>query len=293
VADEQEQAATGQPNDHQPTDYQKLFYDKLVPTSSPPRLFNGHFHPDLVGRPYRYFSTSGYAVNPYRGVPWPVEEAAPPRSYASMLDRAVEYVGEPLPEGYDSWAVKSTRPDLVTRHGFRWPAAGEVKCDQDRVATSNIDPCPWRPGDGLCLASNWRGMASGGFVARTLLLVAYRWVDVLGRDQDKIRVRRAVVVRAVDGEALVREHAAGADLTGANLDGMQLGSANLVGTNLTGAMMSRTDLRGANLKGADLTGATMIGADLSRAFLDDCRMTGADTRRADFSFNEMTRKYGP
>ena len=29
-----------------------------------------------------------------------------------------------LPPGYDSWAIKSVRPDLTTRNGFRWPYPG-------------------------------------------------------------------------------------------------------------------------------------------------------------------------
>ncbi|BBU22134.1 hypothetical protein [Mycobacterium xenopi] len=70
-----------------------------------------------------------------------------------------------LPDGYDSWGLKSVHPDLRTRNGFRWPFPGN---ETPRVELDDHDgPCPSRPGDGVCVAKTWAGMASGGIPART------------------------------------------------------------------------------------------------------------------------------
>ena len=144
-----------------------------------------------------------------------------------------------LPDGYDRWGIKSVKPDLRTYKGYQWPFPGGVAHAQD-VDPTNTDACPGRPGDGLCVATTWQGMASGGIPARTLLLVAYRGADILGRDEGKLRCREVAVVAVVDGERLLREAGAGAYLRGANLSG----------ANLCGADLSRADLAGANLGGA-------------------------------------------
>ena len=73
-----------------------------------------------------------------------------------------------------------------------------------------------------------------------LLLVAYQSGEVLGSSADKLRTTRVAVVAIVDGERLVRQAGADADLYGANL--------------------SRTNLSGANLSGANLSGANLSGA---------------------------------
>jgi uncharacterized protein YjbI with pentapeptide repeats len=67
--------------------------------------------------------------------------------------------------------------------------------------------------------------------------------------------------------------AAGANLTGATLDG-----ANLYGANLT-----RATLDGANLYGANLYGATLDGANLTRATLDGANLTRANLTRANLT----------
>ena len=165
---------------------------------------------------------------------------------------------------------------------------------------SNTGACPSRPGDGLCVASSWRGMASGGIPARTLLLVATRSGDVLGRDEfaGKTRHRKVAVVAVVDGERLLREAGAGAnlrgreprrreprgatgaDLRGANLGGANLRGANLGGANLRGANLGGADLRGANLGGANLRGANLGGANLRGANLRGANLRGANLRGA-------------
>lgn len=150
-----------------------------------------------------------------------------------------------LPPGYDAWAVKSVRPDLTTRKGFRYPWPGRVAKAPGPIDKDNTSTSPFSEGDGICAALTWLGMASGGIPAITLLLVAYRNADVLGDSVDKLRLTRMKIVDVVDGVRLVREHGAGANLT----------RANLYGANLT-----RADLNGASLKGADLTRANLYGA---------------------------------
>ena len=138
------------------------------------------------------------------------------------LDRITE--GRNLPEGCDTWGIKSVRPGLRTRNGFQWPASGWVAVDPEGIDQENISPSPSRQGDGLCVASTWRGMASGGIPAGILLLVAYSRADVLGGDDHKTRVSRACVVDVLDG---ARALAPGDDLRGAYLTNADLTGANL------------------------------------------------------------------
>ena len=139
-----------------------------------------------------------------------------------------------MPEGFDTWGIKSVHPDLVTTHDFQWALPGGVNVSNDAIVPGNTSACPDRPGDGLCVATTWQGMASGGIPARTLLLVAYRESDIVSRDEasGKLRIGGPVAsVKLVDGCRLIRER--GADLEGANLRG-----ANLEGANLWGAILT-------------------------------------------------------
>jgi hypothetical protein len=181
---------------------------------------------------------------------------------ASVLDRITE--GRTLPRGYDSWAFKTVGPAGHTYGGYRWPLHPKT------VTATNIDPdhtgaCPSREGDGLCVATTYAAMASGGGPAITLLLVAYKTADVLGSEPGKLRVRACRVVEVLDGLAVLRQHGSGADLYGANLSRADLSGANLSGANLYGADLRGAYLRGANLYGAYLRGADLSGADLTGA----------------------------
>ena len=191
------------------------------------------------------------------------------------IDRITE--GRNLPEGCDTWGIKSVRPGLRTRHGFQWPASGWVAVDPDGIDQANASPYPSRQGDGLCVASTWEGMASGNIPARALLLVAYSRADVLGGDAHKVRVSRACVVEVLDGVSVL---APGDDLRRANLAGVDLTGANLTGVDLTGANLTDADLycanlTDANLTGADLSNANLSNADLTCADLTDANLTGA------------------
>jgi hypothetical protein len=186
--------------------------------------------------------------------------------------------GRSLPDGYDSWGVKSVGFDGRTRHGFEWPEPGNATAvypldDQD-------SSCPAREGDGLCVATSWRGMASGGYRAFCLLLVAYRSHEARADQPGKLRVPQVFVVARLDGERLVRANLQGANLWdaylwGADLRGAKLRGADLQGANLRGADLRDADLQGANLQGADLWGADLQGAKLWSADLRDAYLWDA------------------
>ena len=180
------------------------------------------------------------------------------------LDRIIKHRN--LPEGCDTWGIKSVHPTLKTSFGFQWPASGWVE----------VDPA-WID---LCVASTWEGMASGGIPAHVLLLVAYSRADVLGGDEHKVRVSRAYVVDVLDGAGVL---ATGDDLTNADLRRADLTGADLSGANLTNADLTGADLTDARLTYARLTGATLTGANLWRADLTDADLTDADLRHADLT----------
>ena len=150
--------------------------------------------------------------------------------------------GHELPEGYDSWGVKSVGFDGRTKHGFEWPAPG-TETERFELLNHNSS-CPSEEGDGLCVATTWAGMASGGYRAFCILLVAYRSSEARGDELGKLRVPQVHVVARFDGERKAREDLRGADLYGA-------------------------DLRGANLRGANLRGADLYGADLPVGWSDE------------------------
>ena len=195
-----------------------------------------------------------------------------------------------MPAWCDSWGIKSVRPDLRTYGGYQWPWPGQTAvCDPNALVPANRAACPSQEGDGLCVATSWRGMASGGIPASTLLLVAYASSEVLGGDtESKLRLPRVAVVAVVDGLRLLRESGAGADLDGANLAYVNLTyadlrRANLTGANLTGANLAIAILTGADLRRADLTGADLRRADLAIAILTGAILTGANLRDADLT----------
>ena len=199
--------------------------------------------------------------------------------YRDLLPVIVETSGAQMPDGFDSWGIKSARPDLATTHGYWWASPGGVNISNEHLERGNGGACPKVRGDGLCVATTWRGMASGGIPARTLLLVAYRAADVVGRDDSEGKLRiggKVASVALIDGERLIREHGRGADLRRSCLRGACLRGADLRGADLHGA-----DLRGADLHGADLQGADLSDADISDADISDTDLSDADLRYAD------------
>ena len=207
--------------------------------------------------------------------------------YIDLIPIIVEREGAIMPEGFDSWGIKSVQPDLRTTHDFKWPFPGSVAEASGPFFVHNKSGCPTSVGDGLCVAKSWGGMGSGGICAQTMLLVAYAESDVLGSESagDEIRCRRVAVVALVDGCRLLRERGAGAnlrgaDLYGADLYGADLRGANLRGANLRGASLYGASLYGANLRGANLRGANLYGANLRGANLYEADLYGANLRGA-------------
>ncbi len=193
-------------------------------------------------------------------------------TYRPLLDILTE--GRTLPDGCDTWGMRSVRPDFTSSRGFRWPFPGGVAEAPGPIITTNHDACPQSEGDGICTALTARGMASGGIPAITVLITAHAAADVLGGDKMKVRVRRATVVEVVDLPDMARAAKLsgaflyGADLGGADLDEADLGGADLGGANLGGANLGGANLGGANLRRADLGGANLGGAGLRRANAD-------------------------
>ena len=219
-----------------------------------------------------------------------------------LLSVIVETTGAVMPESFDSWGIKSVPPDLVTTRGFQWALPGGLNLSNHAFNPENTSPCPSTPGDGLCVATTWWGMASGGVPAGTLLLVAYRAADVAGRDPNKLRIKGVVAsVALVDGARLVREHGRGAALNGADLRGLDLRGADLTGANLGGVDFKGADLQGAklrgaklrssNFQGADLRGVDFRGADLQFANLQGTDMTGANLQDTDVAGTNFTRPW--
>jgi hypothetical protein len=202
--------------------------------------------------------------------------------YKNPLD--IITAGYSLPDGYDSWGIKSVGFDGRTKHGFQWPEPGKA------TAVYPLDDhgssCPRRKGDGLCVATTWAGMASGGYRAFCILLVAYRAAETRGNEAGKLRCPQVFVVDRLDGESLVRRNLQGADLRaanlrGANLRGADLRDANLQDANLRDADLQDANLWGANLWGANLWDANLWGANLQDANLQDANLRGANLWGAD------------
>ena len=185
--------------------------------------------------------------------------------------------------------------DRNSSHGYCWPRSGQW-AESSGPWTLGAE-CPTQPGDGLCLAKTFSGASSGGYSIKHAILCAYDPDDILGEDDNKIRVKRAKVIRRLDIPRMIRDglfsganlrgaNIEGADLQWANLSGANLGmadlrEANLQRANLRGANLRRANLRRANLYGANLQGADLAGADLSEANLQGANLRWADLRGAD------------
>ena len=200
-----------------------------------------------------------------------------------LIQKIIEQNEAILPEGFDSWALKSTRPDLTTFDLYQWPQPGGIaECDPEKIVVDSNGPCPSAYGDGLCVGLNWDAMASGGFPARTLLLVAYATKDILGQGGGKVRVSKAAVVAIVDGERLLAEHSKMQDLSGALLEGMKFNFSRMSGITLTSATLHRASFREAWLDDANLQWAIAIRADFSYACVRGANFYSSELRGATF-----------
>lgn len=202
------------------------------------------------------------------------------RDHRDLLPVIIEQENATLPDGYDAWGIKTVTLGNRTYLNYKWPHPGGIAtCNPALIDTNNTTPCPSSQGDGLCVATTWRGMASSGIPARLLLLVAYKNSEVLGSWEDKLlRTRTVAVVAQVDGEQLLKTHGHGKNLNGADLRNMILWQASLNNADLTNASLNNADLRNATLNGANLQGATLNGANLQGAYLNGANLQGAYLR---------------
>jgi hypothetical protein len=84
----------------------------------------------------------------------------------------------------------------------------------------------------------------------------------------------------------------GADLLGVNLRNADLRDANLNGADLIGANLRGADLRDANLNGADLSNANLKGANLRNADLRDANLYAANLSNANLSNTNLSNTKG-
>jgi hypothetical protein len=185
------------------------------------------------------------------------------------------------PEMRLAWRV--VKPDFTSRNGYRWAFPGnwsEPNPTPHQMTTG--DACPTFDGDGLCLAKTFAGAGSGGITASTVLICGYMPAEILGEDENKLRVRRAFVVDVVDIQRLLVEGAgASADLRSADLYSANLRSANLRSANLYSADLRSANLRSADLYSADLRSANLRSANLYSADLRSANLRSADLYSAD------------
>jgi uncharacterized protein YjbI with pentapeptide repeats len=205
----------------------------------------------------------------------------------SLLPAAIRIArarGMEFPADVDEYGLRVVNPDFTSSRGFRWPFPGSW-AEASGPFLDHRGPCPRAEGDGICVARSWRGMASAGIPAITVLLVGWRDADRLGEGADKVRARRVFVVDVTTVGAMlkVREVGEGADLHGSNLGGVNLRGADPGSANLSYADLHDANLRGANLGSANLYGANLSSADLRYADLRYADLRYSDLRCADLS----------
>ncbi len=91
----------------------------------------------------------------------------------------------------------------------------------------------------------------------------------------------------LSGADLIGVDLSGANLFKADLSGVDLSEANLSEANFSGANLSRANLFRVDLRGANLSRANLFRVDLSRANLSGADLRGVDLSEADLSGVEM------
>ena len=97
----------------------------------------------------------------------------------------------------------------------------------------------------------------------------------------------------LSGVNLFKVNLSGVNLVGANLVGANLAKANLVGAilteaNLCGAILAGADLYGVNLTGVNLSNASLNGANLCGAILTDANLYGANLANTNLAGADLT-----
>ncbi len=186
-----------------------------------------------------------------------------------------------------TWAFRAVHPDLRSREGFRYPWPGNWAVAPGPIKRHK-NSCPQAKGDGLCIAKTFCGAAAGGIPFSTMLLVGYTAKDVLGEDENKVRVRRMYVADLLSIATILRYADLGyADLRYADLRYADLRYANLRYANLGSADLRYADLRYANLGYANLRYANLGYADLGSANLRYANLGYANLRYANLGYADL------
>lgn len=119
----------------------------------------------------------------------------------------------------------------------------------------------------------------GVFVSAVLfgIFALWQWATIQRMQQVHAGARRGKASPASNLPSGCPPHCAEQNLTGLDLQGVNLQQANLQGANLFVANLRNARLVGANLENVDLGGANLQGADLRQA-----RLSGADLRGAKY-----------
>jgi len=202
--------------------------------------------------------------------------------YRELLNILTE--GRTLPESFDSWGMKTVDGLRRTANKFHWPAPGQSirSWNEDHSDDSERinDPCSRYPGDGLTVALTVSAMSSNRLPIHSILLVAFRSEEVVGRERSKIRTSGDVMV--ID-EWLINE----IDLYNMNFYGVNFCGVNLFGADLRNTNLSSADMRNAHLGIADLRKANMRGAILRNANVKGADFSSADLRGTDFCKTDL------
>lgn len=107
----------------------------------------------------------------------------------------------------------------------------------------------------------------------------------MGSDSNQEKETSGQSLTRADVERLLSQVAstAGLDLSGRNLQHVNLSYEDLQGATFYHADLREANLRGASLKGADLSGANLSGADLDGADLSNARLSDESGNRAELS----------
>ncbi len=179
------------------------------------------------------------------------------------------------------WGWRICAVDLTSRDGFRWPSYGWVECANPQPHNPNGDGCPTSPGAGICVAKNYRGVASGG---RSLshsvgLIVGWLQEDVISEIAEKVCVNRAFVLAIFDAlkaSIIPETNLSNSNLRYSDLSKSNLRDSDLNGSNLNGSNLSGSDLRGSDLRGSILRGSNLRFSNLSKSNLRDSDLSGSD-----------------
>ncbi len=87
----------------------------------------------------------------------------------------------------------------------------------------------------------------------------------------------------IEDSIMMLENAAGIDLSGVILQGMELWGRDFSDAILWGADLSYANLAGSDFTGADLTDTDLTGANLTGAILTECNLTGAKLNGANLA----------